>query len=410
MSSTTVDLRAKEYDARQEVWRLRRTAFEQGDLSQLAALSAAEAKLQQLSNERAMTEKTEGVDNGQVIAPAKGSNQLGPKTTGLDVAIDLRMACVPTSLVHLFNLPDRPLVSFRITNTKETIRRLRLISWVEGFSAKAVDTVEVPEQNPVTCHQLPTFFPDAIRRVTELTRATLNVEVQDLDARTELHKTIPIWLLARTTMPLQIKDPSTGKLTDNSDYLGAYVTPNAPEVMKCVRDAAGKHPGGELVGYQDPSNNPKGPDTEAIVTPQVRAVYDSLAASGVVYVNSVINFTPEAGSANQRVRLPSESLANRQANCIDGALLMASMLEAISLNPAIVLIPGHAFLAWETWGNNGDWSYVETTLIGKKPFDEARTMAQEIAKKWRTAGPMSQAQFRPYPVRELRAKGITPME
>ncbi len=29
-------------------------------------------------------------------------------------------------------------------------------------------------------------------------------------------------------------------------------------------------------------------------------------------------------------------------------MLLASLLDAASLHPAIVLVPGHAFLAWET--------------------------------------------------------------
>ena len=46
--------------------------------------------------------------------------------------------------------------------------------------------------------------------------------------------------------------------------------------------------------------------------------------------------------------LPRESLADKEANCINGTVLFASLLEGISMSPAIVLVPGHAFLAWET--------------------------------------------------------------
>jgi hypothetical protein len=142
------------------------------------------------------------------------------------------------------------------------------------------------------------------------------------------------------------------------------------------------------------------------VTPQVRAIFEALATSGVRYVNSVIDFTPETATATQRVRLPRESLANTSANCIDGTVLMASLLEAASLNPAIVLVPGHAFLAWETWRNKGEWRHLETTLIATGSFEDACTRAEEMAKSWE-----GQAwAFKRWSLRELRARGITPLE
>ena len=48
-------------------------------------------------------------------------------------------------------------------------------------------------------------------------------------------------------------------------------------------------------------------------------LYDALKETGkVTYVNSLIDFNPEQGTASQRVRLPRESLADKEANCIDG--------------------------------------------------------------------------------------------
>jgi hypothetical protein len=78
------------------------------------------------------------------------------------------------------------------------------------------------------------------------------------------------------------------------------------------------------------------------------------------------------GAVPAGIRLPGETLRQRSANCIDGTLLMASMLEAASLNPGIVLIPGHAFLAWETQDRSGNWDYLETTLVSSKSFAEAQ--------------------------------------
>lgn len=395
-----LNLRQREFDARQTARELRRKVFEEGDLDAIPKLAKSEIVLQSISDSRAAAESKLGVGHGQIVAIKKESNLLGPQTTGIEAKIELRMAMVPTALAHIFNAENQPLVTYQIRNTSNQTKRLCLISYVDGYSARAVDTVEAEFQVPVNIAQLPTFFPDRLTLVTELTRATVNVEIQDLDAKTEVHKTVPLWLLARTTAPLQVQDPSSGKWIDMTRYLGAFVTPNSPSIMKFLRIAADKQPQKRLVGYQD---------NEDEVVSQVRAVYETLAGSGIKYVNSIIDFTPESGSANQRVRLPRESIENTSANCIDGTVLMASLLEAVSLNPAIVIIPGHAFLAWETWRNNDTWRYLETTMISTGTFEQACTRGDQTAAKWLASGADS-VMFKRLSLRDLRTQGITPLE
>jgi hypothetical protein len=228
-----------------------------------------------------------------------------------------------------------------------------------------------------------------------------------------VHRTIPIWLLARSTAPLSVKDPSTGKWKDLTQYLGAFVTPNAPEIMAYLPKIRAKHPDQRIVGYQ--LSPEKAAAKEKIdkdeVASQVKAMFETLKEDGVGYVNSVIDFTPESDTANnQRVRVPRESLKDTSANCIDGAVLMASLLEAMSLNPAIVIIPGHAFLAWETWNLNDDWRYLETTMVSSNSFEEACTQADLTAAKWQALDLGAKKMFKRWSLRDLRAMGITPLE
>jgi hypothetical protein len=167
--------------------------------------------------------------------------------------------------------------------------------------------------------------------------------------------------------------------------------------MAFLREAARHHPDGRLVGFQGKKEG---------VPTQVKALYDALKAAEITYINSVITINPEPGMSSQRVRLPRESLADREANCIDGTVLVASLLEGISMNPAIVLIPGHAFVAWETWSDSNEWRYLETTMIGSHTFEEACDSAEKTAKAFAKTG-----KLRKYPLNDLRSqKGITPME
>ena len=157
--------------------------------------------------------------------------------------------------------------------------------------------------------------------------------------------TRPIWLLARDSAYLSMRDPSTGDDVDLTRYLAAWVTPHAEEVLLVLGSIADIQPNAVIAGYQGDA---------ALVERQVSAAFETLKAREIVYVNSVICFGAGDGERAQRVRLPRESLLTRSANCIDGTVLLASLLEAASLNPAIVLVPGHALLAWQVQ-EGGDW-------------------------------------------------------
>lgn len=346
--------------------------------------------------------------DGRVVDTTDKSGLLGPASTGLEVVVDLRMTHVPTSICHLFAAETHPLVSCRMAKAlgvDEGIRRLRVTCTVEGYSAPAIATAELEKKAPITLDLLPTFFPQRLREVTELTRATVTVLVEDLDnGKVEVHRTGAVWLLARNAAPLSVLDPKTGTYQDLTQYFGAFVTPNDPMVMAFLAKVRDHHPGRALAGYQG---------SRAGVVAQVKAAYEAVAADvDVTYVNSEIAFSPTDTVAVQRVRLPREVLADGAANCIDGTLLLASLLEAMSLNPAIVTVPGHAFLGYEEWSDSGDWKFVETTMLGTHPFDVACERAESQAaslrsQQQRTADP---SLFRLRPLRDLRTTlGIVPM-
>jgi hypothetical protein len=411
--STLDQLRMQEYQQRRKVSRLRQRVYEQADPSAtpdlLAALLAEERRLSDIEQQRAQAQATHPRGNGLVLDTRTDSKLLGAETTGLDAQVHLRMAQVPTAICHLMSAADQPLLHCRVRNAKNDggTRRVRVISFIDGYSAHAVDTVELRPLAEHTFQQLPTLFPERIREVNELTRATLNVMLEDIDSKkVELHKTEPIWLLARTTAPLAVMDPQSGQWQDMTPYFGAFVTPNAPALMTFLRLAAERHPDGALVGYQG---------DEHAVEPQVKAIFYALKADAQIrYVNSVVEFNPEEGAANQRVRLPRESLADREANCIDGTVLFASLLEGISMSPAIVVVPGHAFVAWETWPDSNTWRYLETTMIGgTTTFEQACASAESTAKRYQELAE-SQNQpslFRRWPLHDLRTtRRITPME
>lgn len=395
------------YLKRLEVNALRREVYENPDPNASAlmdALQRSEAELSALELRRSSAVRVARTATATGATEPAGAK--GAQTTGLEATVTVHLSHIPTAVYQFFDPDEHPLMSCTVHNTMfGNTRRVRVSSFIEGFSARSVETFELDGQRETTVRQSPTLFAAATRDVTERTSATLNVTVEDMDGAVELNRTEVVRLLARTTAPLAVEDPSTGGWTDLTRYFGAFVTPNAPTVMSFLRTVADRHPDRRLVGYQG---------SQAVVEPQVRAVFDALSSDAdIAYVNSVIAFSPDDGGAMQRVRLPRESLADRQANCADGTVLVASLLEAVSMSPAIVVVPGHTLVAWETWQGSDEWRYLETTMIGSATFDQAcasaeRTVARYRALAQRTGDPFA---FRQWPLRTLRAQyRITPME
>jgi hypothetical protein len=347
-------------------------------------------------------------------APAAGAiraQKLGVETTGLKVDYRVNLQPLPTGIYHLLDPKEKPLVTVTVTNRAQHPRRVRVAVFLEGLSARAVKTVELERgANQKTFSLSPTLLPGAIRLITEVQWATLHV-VADILGNTqedatperspfpevcEIHDTVPVLCLARTSSFNGVRD-SAGALIDLTHYYGAWVTPHTEPVQERVRRAAAFTSAHQMWGYQV---------ERASVPEQVKALYLALKEAGLTYINSVLDYGAGPGQFTQRTRLPSEALARKSANCIDGTVLMASLLEGASLNPALVFVPGHAFLAWENWTRDGTWSYLETTMIGSATFEEACTSGQ----KQYDAQSAHSGVVKRHALADLRQSGIYPME
>ena len=163
---------------------------------------------------------------------------------------------------------------------------------------------------------------------------------------------------------------------------------------------------GELSGYQHANSDD--------VIAQARAIFNAVRNYGVSYVSSTVS-CGQAGFA-QRVRLPRESIQSKSANCIDGAVLFASLFENIGLEPVIFLVPGHAFVGVKLSQASHQVLFIETTIVGKNicnsiltltsTFDEA---VKEGNKKYTEAINNSPSSVRIIDIKSARGKGIFPL-
>jgi hypothetical protein len=95
------------------------------------------------------------------------------------------------------------------------------------------------------------------------------------------------------------------------------------------------------------------------------AVWAALQQHGLRYDEGDPALSHGPAVYSQRVRLPGEVWRERRANCIDGSVLIASVLERLGMRTFLVLVPQHAFVGFRA-GTDSRRYYVETTLLGAR--------------------------------------------
>jgi transglutaminase-like putative cysteine protease len=109
-------------------------------------------------------------------------------------------------------------------------------------------------------------------------------------------------------------------------------------------------------------------DDDGGVWDRLQAVWQAEKEYDLTYISTWVSFAP---GAVQRIRLPSEVLDQNSGNCIELAMLYAAAAEAMDLEAALILIPGHAFVGIRTDQENANYYFVETTMIGQNSFSQA---------------------------------------
>ena len=138
-------------------------------------------------------------------------------------------------------------------------------------------------------------------------------------------------------MPLRYTSPS-GLVIDCTHFLAAYANEDHPMFDAILKEALDTRVLSHFDGMlsQDPNQ----------VISQVLAIWWALEKRGIVYSDISGPVTPgNAVFTSQRIRFFDDVIQSRQANCIDGTLVFASLLRRIGLQPLICLVPGHAFSA-----------------------------------------------------------------
>jgi hypothetical protein len=308
---------------------------------------------------------------------------------------------VPLGVYHLLGQVKgtRPVLTLTLYNFDDKPRNVRIEIEIPGVTEKKVTTkMLMPGQKEVAelTPPLRTDFPIGALRAERPSQLDIKLSA---GAESLYEKSYPITVLPRDTLPLSqridadVSSPTPG-------FIAAWVTPNAKAVDAFLNQAK-KRVNGTFAGEQ------------TATFPQVKAIWDELSAQGVSYVMDP-TVLADFGFA-QRTRLPAEVLQSKNAQCLEGTILFATLLEAIGLSPIIVRVPGHAFVGWRLNARDGaqpgDVAYVETTMVHDASFEYAAKVALHRVIEERNAGHFKKGIYGPafmLELADLRKQGFRP--
>jgi len=221
---------------------------------------------------------------------------------------------------------------------------------------------------------------DALRNCNQQKPANLKIRVTvDGTVIAEIVETV--LLRSINDCPFYVKLDDDGQdLEDISVTFAAYVNENHPWIDGLLKEAISAAKDQELIngftGYQSGSQ-------EEVIS-QVFAIWNALQRRGIKY-SDVSTAPPSKFVYSQTVRFLDDTVNASQANCVDGSVLMASILSRIGLDAYLVMVPGHCFLAFSDGDMENPTLFgLETTMLGVdnlKPVVELSKLPTKLKKK-----------------------------
>ena len=215
---------------------------------------------------------------------------------------------------------------------------------------------------------------ESLRKTQEQKPVNLSVKVT-INGKELPQQNETLVMRSMNDCPFFVKGESDEDVEDISWCFAAYVNENHPWIDGLLKDALGsaKDEKGEplidsFTGYQSG-------DSEEVLK-QVFAIWQVLQRRGIKY-SDVSTTVPSKSVYSQVVRFVDETIDAHQANCVDGSVLMASILTKIGLNAYLVMVPGHCFLAFDADGEGESTIGLETTMLGQdnlKSVDELKAL------------------------------------
>ncbi|MEZ5045765.1 MAG: DUF4011 domain-containing protein [Chitinophagaceae bacterium] len=199
---------------------------------------------------------------------------------------------------------------------------------------------------------------DFLNKLSETEKANFTIEVIENETVT-IKETIEI-----NVHPLE----HFGGFQILPELIAAYITPNHPYIYHIKRRAIEIL---EKQGLKTAFEGYQSNDQERVLQ-IMSAIYTAIQSEEIVYSS----LPPGYEEAGQRLRLLNTIQQEKFGNCIDISLLFAACLEAVDLNPILIIVRGHAFVG--CWLQDDKFPEVindDKTVITKRLSKGIREMA-----------------------------------
>lgn len=298
------------------------------------------------------------------------------------------------------------MVLWVLSNTGANSEVVNISAEIPEWSNLAEKTIDIPAGKTLRV-PLRLTFKRAFYKNNELVDAQIDYKIKQND-KIIWTDSKPVKIAAKGTMLWTLKNSE-----DMAPHVAAFVNPHDPKVEEIISLAKERMAGRSLAGYCR-----EDPDAQAVETEnEAKAIFGTLGEYGLSYVSSSLDFSK---GFTQRVRTPYESITQKSANCIDGAVLYASLFENLGMEPVIILGPGHAFVAVRSSPGSKQLFFIETTMTSQRPkqlgfmewmmgetpddpFKRACASGWETFQKWRAADKVTMVD-----IKEMRKIGILP--
>jgi hypothetical protein len=282
-------------------------------------------------------------------------------------------------------------VSVTVSNPGSMPLRQRLAVKIAGWSDQEIQMADVAAGATQTFIFAPAFLPRFYQN-HEIVAATAQVSVHDASGQSVYETTIPVRLRSS-------EDMYWGSSFKYARFIASWVTPHDPRVEAVLAQAKELTPDRRLPGYED-WKNPVQQEQETYR--QARAIFMALKQRGLSYVKSSNTLGDHRG-LSERIRMPAVSLSQSSANCIDAAVMYASLFENLGMEATVLIVPGHAYAGVRVASGPRKFLWIDVALTGRSTFEQAVASAQSGVARH------SPAVITRVVIPEARLAGIYPM-
>ena len=330
-------------------------------------------------------------DRGDLRTAAPARQLISPYK--IQAGIDGEIYPVLANYASLQRQNDRSfgVVSVTLSNTTDSTSTQRVSVQIPGWSDVEIQTIDLAPGATRTVAFAPAFLPRLYQN-HEITAATAHVIISDTASNTKYESTVPVRLRSA-------EDMFWGNGFKYAPFIASWVTPHDHLVESVLARAKRLTADHRLPGYESWKNvAQQEPETYR----EAQAIFNALQRMGLSYVKSSATLGDHQG-VSERIRMPRVSLTESSANCIDAAVMYASLFENLGMDATIAIVPGHAYAGVRVAEGSSKFLFIDVALTGRSTFEAAVASAQ---KGMASHPPSTVTQVM---VEKARSAGIYPM-